>query len=176
MIGKVFLPKVVVVEPPREPVKLPPRVIDTAATGVYWISRAIWAALWPVRKIAGAVGWCGITLVEYIDARPKLASRLGIGVNVLAVLFLAAGVTASIGLIIYALTLAWMEDWVAFLAGIGVVGLVFVVAIAVVAGAGKVGSFLLGGTVLLWNIAVITKRRICPPMTIVRGKRGRYGY
>ena len=156
LIGKLFR----TVEVPRSSPSL-----------VYHVTRLIWTALWPVRKIVGAVGSAGITVVEYIDARPKLQTVLTKIIGIVMILVGAVGFIMYLGLGIYFLIQTWMNSWQLFLTILGIAVGSIAAAIIAIATSNAWGSMLLGLGKMLWDVALVSKRRICPPITIVRSKR-----
>lgn len=129
------------------------------------IARGLWTLAHPLRKTLGFAAKKTIDAIEWL------------GANVLQFVFTALvvmAVMAFVGGMLFALTLAFLNNWQGMVLGPGVlIGAGFALY-----GLSKSGvlSFIWGVVSgiasLIWGAAVAAKHGICPPVEILRGRWG----
>jgi len=143
------------------------------------IVRVVWTLLLPVRVIVVFIARGVGSVVEYIDDRDGLKHKLN-NVFAGACLLVAAGALCVLAvLIVHALIESWQADMTFFLLILGsvVAGLVGLLVYIYFLGKMTIRVILavldaLGSIFgLLWSVALVQKKRVCPPMEIVRRQR-----
>lgn len=173
LIGKMFQSHLY--EPPP-PTPLDPRILAVGRAvggGATLAGRGVWTLAWPLRAVLGAA-WNGASsAVAWVDERDDVQRRAGYVFNGLVILVLLGATGMMLALISMWFTMAWQADWRLFVIGCESLAL-FVGALVwgryqIVAGLLAAGDAILGVLSLLWEIAVVSHHRICPPMEIERG-------
>ena len=138
-------------------------------SAIFPLAKLVWLLLWPIRMVVLGVWRIVETISSYVDERSTLSRtfpRLG---TAFVAITLAVGVASLGALIIMLLIQAWQANWQAFVIVLGsvIVGIPALVAMLLQYGQ-PVATAFLDICQLVWHVAVTSKRRICPQMTIVR--------
>ena len=177
IVGKMFLAHLQVV--PSLSVRLVEqeafdRRVGQVKAVVTPFGRVVWALLWPVRQMVYWIGRGAVTVVSYLEdtlsgrTLPKWTQYLW---YTWAALIVLTGVGLGTFLLVRLLIAAWQASWPIFLlAGFGIP--VMVASLTWVLW--RYGPVWFGVFVnvieMLWDIAIVSKHRVCPPITIVRTK------
>ncbi len=126
-------------------------------------ARFVWALLLPVRWVFNTVVQGLINVINFIDeADTKKLETLIVGLIIVISLGVVGFVVFMIG---WGILLAWQANWVvAMIVSFGAPTLLVAVALLTMRLAGPVW----GVVELGWDVAVTSKHRVCPPMTIDR--------
>lgn len=157
------------------PAAPPPSKPSTYKPILLKLLKLIW---WPFDKIFSALWWCCGTVAEFFDDRPRLRNTVS-STGSLAFIAVIVGCAVfclfAIGFLVYDLFRRdWFLDHLSVVVG-SVLGIVLGCALVffgilrfhkqIESGLSAIGSLLHMG----WDMAVANKKRVCPPIKIVRG-------
>lgn len=172
IVGQLFLTHLKVVPPLAERIESQAafdRRLDRVKRISTPFARVVWLLLWPVRQAVYWIGQAIVNVVAFVDEQDTtgLDRIINVAAIVLLVLIGLAGL-ALLGMYLY---MAWVANWVIFLLVASSIptGVVLSTLALYYFGPPFLGA-VLGTVELLWDVAVTSKHRICPPIAIVRGE------
>ena len=173
LIGKMFQAHLYEAPPPSP---LNPRIAmagRAAEKGAKAIGTALWTLLWPLRVVFGSLWMAASSAAAWIDDREHVKRRIERTFAFLVVCFGAGAIIFWAVLLSIWFTQAWHADWRLFVIGCESLALTLGAIIwgreRIATGILAAGEAIAGVFGLLWEIAVVSHHRICPPMEIVRG-------
>ncbi len=175
VVGKMFLAHLQVV-PPLSVRLAEQEAFDRRVRRVKAVvtpfGRVVWVLLWPIRQTVYWIGRGAVTVVSYLEdtlsgrTLPKWTQYPWYLWEALIVL---TGVGLGTFLLVRLLIAAWQASWPIFLfAGFGIPVMVASLALVLWRYGLVWLNVLAGFGAMLWDIAIVSKHRVCPPITIIR--------